>query len=127
MRQLDRLLAEAITRPWRAGAGPGPGRLVVDVDSFIREVHGYEKRGVGFGYTKRRGYHPLVASRADSGEVLHVRLRTGNANSSRGVVPFVDELIATSSALALPREYPAGRRSRRQTTDSPDAKFGARP
>ena len=73
VRQLDRLLAEAITRAWRAGAGPGDGRLVVDVDSFIGEVHGYKKRGAGFGYTKRRGYHPLMASRADTGEVLHIR------------------------------------------------------
>jgi hypothetical protein len=94
VRQLDRLLAETITRAWRAGAGPGEGRLVVDVDSFIGEVHGYKKQGVGFGYTKRRGYHPLVASRADSGEVLHVRLRKGKANSSRGAVRFMDELIA---------------------------------
>jgi hypothetical protein len=94
VRQLDRLLAETITRAWRAGAGPGEGRLVVDVDSFIGEVHSYKKQGVGFGYTKKRGYHPLVASRADSGEVLHIRLRKGKANSSRGAVRFVDELIA---------------------------------
>ena len=59
---------------------PGDGRLVVDVDSFIGEVHGYEKQGAGFGYTKQRGYHPLLASRADTGEVLHVRLRKGKAN-----------------------------------------------
>ena len=67
---------------------------MVDVDSFIGEVHGYEKQGVGFGYTKRRGYHPLMASRAGTGEVLHVRLRKGKANSSRGVLRFAEELIA---------------------------------
>jgi Transposase DDE domain group 1 len=94
VRQLDRLLAETLTRAWRAGAGPGDGRLVVDVDSFIGEVHGYKKQGAGFGYTKKRGYHPLMASRADSGEVLHVRLRKGKANSSRGVLRFAEELIA---------------------------------
>jgi hypothetical protein len=94
VRQLDRVLAESLTRAWRAGAGPGKDRLVVDVDSFIGEVHGYKKQGVGFGYTGQRGYHPLMASRADTGEVLHVRLREGKANSSRGVVRFVDELIA---------------------------------
>jgi hypothetical protein len=94
VRQLDRVLAESLTRAWRAGAGPGKERLVVDVDSFIGEVHGYKKQGVGFGYTRQRGYHPLMASRADTGEVLHVRLRKGKANSSRGVVRFVDELIA---------------------------------
>jgi hypothetical protein len=94
VRQLDRLLGETLRRAWRAGAGPGEGRLVVDVDSFIGEVHGYKKQGVGFGYTKRRGYHPMLASRADTGEVLHVRLRKGQAASPRGVLRFADELIA---------------------------------
>ncbi|MGH2882886.1 MAG: IS1380 family transposase, partial [Solirubrobacteraceae bacterium] len=94
VRQLDQLLAETITRAWRAGAGPGTNRLVVDVDSFIGEVHGYQKQGAGFGYTKKRGYHPLMASRADSGEILHIRLRKGKANSSRGVLRFAEELIA---------------------------------
>src|SRR5438445_5184521 len=94
VRQLDRVLAETLTRAWRAGAGPGDARLVVDVDSFIGEVHGYEKEGVGFAYTKQRGYHPMLASRADSGEVLHVRLRKGQAASSRGVLRFAEELIA---------------------------------
>src|SRR5437763_4828737 len=92
--QRDRLLGETITRAWRAGAGPGTKRLVVDVDSFIGEVHGYKKQGAGFGYTKQRGYHPLMASRADSGEILHVRLRKGKANSARGVLRFAEELIA---------------------------------
>jgi hypothetical protein len=94
VRQLDQLLAETLTRAWRAGAGPGEERLVVDVDSFIGEVYGYKKQGAGFGYTKQRGYHPLVASRSDTGEVLHIRLRKGKANSSRGVLRFAEELIA---------------------------------
>src|SRR5204863_4336935 len=88
VRQLDRVLGEALTRAWRAGAGPGVGRLVVDVDSFIGEVHGYAKQGAAFGYTRKRGYHRIVASRADTGEVLHIRLRTGSANTSRGMLRF---------------------------------------
>src|SRR3954466_2916131 len=94
VRQLAGLLAETLERAWQAGAGPGDGRLVVDVDSFIGEVHGYRKQGAGFGYTRRRGYHPLLATRADTGEVLHIRLRTGSAGSPRGVLRFADELIA---------------------------------
>jgi len=39
VRQLDRVLAETLTRAWQAGAGPGEGRLVIDVDSFVGEVH----------------------------------------------------------------------------------------
>src|SRR5438128_5778361 len=94
VRQLDRLLGEALRRAWRAGAGPGAGRLTVDVDSFIGEVHGHAKQGAGFGYTRQRGYHPLLATRAETGEVLHVRLRKGSAASPRGVLRFVEELIA---------------------------------
>lgn len=94
VRQLDRVLAEALTRAWQAGAGPGSGRLVVDVDSFVGEVHGYQKQGAAFGYTRKRGYHPLLASRAETGEVLHLRLRKGSANTQRGILRFTDELIA---------------------------------
>ena len=94
VRQLDRVLAKALERAWAAGAGPGEGRLMVDVDSFIGEVHGYAKQGAGFGYTRRRGYHPLLATRADTGEVLHIRLRKGQAGSPRGALRFVEELIA---------------------------------
>jgi len=88
------VLAESLKRAWAVGAGPGSGRLVVDVDSFVGEVHGHAKQGAGFGYTRQRGYHPLLATRADTGEVLHIRLRKGSAGSSRGVLRFADELIA---------------------------------
>jgi hypothetical protein len=94
VRQLDRVLGEALARAWAAGAGPGARRLVVDVDSFVGEVHGYAKQGAAFGYTRQRGYHPLLATRADSGEVLHIRLRKGSANTARGIARFLDELIA---------------------------------
>lgn len=94
VRQLDRVLAETLTRAWQAGAGPGEGRLVVDVDSFVGEVHGYQKQGAAFGYTRVRGYHPLVAARAETREVLHLRLRKGSANTQRGILRFADELIA---------------------------------
>jgi Transposase DDE domain group 1 len=94
VRQLDRVLAETLTRAWQAGAGPGEGRLTVDVDSFVGEVHGYQKQGAAFGYTRERGYHPILASRAETGEVLHLRLRKGSANTQRGILRFTDELIA---------------------------------
>jgi hypothetical protein len=94
VRQLDRVLAEALRRAWEAGAGPGEGRLVIDLDSFVGEVHGYDKQGAAYGYTRELGYHPLLATRAGSDEVLHVRLRKGSANTQRGAERFVDELIA---------------------------------
>jgi DDE family transposase len=94
VRQLDKVTVQVLAKAWAAGAGPGDGPLTVDVDSTICEVHGYHKQGAGYGYTHRLGYHPLLATRADSGEVLHARLRKGAANTARGVIRFVDELVA---------------------------------
>ncbi len=94
VRQLDALLGEMLVRAWRAGAGPGDARLVIDVDSFVGEVCGRLKQGAAYGYTKVLAYHPILATRADTREVLHIRLRTGSANTQKGMLRFCDELIA---------------------------------
>lgn len=94
IRQLDRVIAETIRRAWNFGAGPGAEAMTIDLDSTICEVHGKQKHGAAYGYTKVLGYHPLLATRADTGEVLHARLRKGSANTQRGVKRFADELIA---------------------------------
>ena len=94
VRQLDHVLDESLSRAWGAGAGPAGQRLVIDIDSFVGEVHGYKKQGASYGYTKQLGYHPLVATRAGTGEVIHIRNRKGKANTQRGNPRFVDELLA---------------------------------
>jgi Transposase DDE domain group 1 len=94
VRQLDALLGRALERAWKAGAGPGDGRLVIDVDSFVGEVCGRLKQGAAYGYTRLLGYHPILATRADTRETLHIRLRKGSANSQKGMLRFTDELIA---------------------------------
>jgi len=92
VRQLDAVIAETIRRAWSRGAGPGSQAVTIDVDSTICEVHGTAKHGAAYGYTKVLGYHPLLATRADTGEVLHARLREGS--SQRGAKRFTEELIA---------------------------------
>jgi hypothetical protein len=94
VRQFDRLTEQVLARAWGAGAGPGDGPMTIDLDSTICEVHGYHKQGAAYGYTHTLGYHPLLATRADSGEVLHARQRTGRANTARGTARFVEELAA---------------------------------
>jgi len=58
------------------------------------EVEGTKKQGAAYGYTKVLGYHPILATRADTGEVLHARMRKGSANTARGAHRFIDELVA---------------------------------
>lgn len=94
VRQLDKLLGEALERSWKLGAGPGEGRLVIDVDSFVGQVCGRLKQGAAYGYTGLLGYHPLLATRADTREALHIRLRKGSANTQKGALRFIEELIA---------------------------------
>jgi hypothetical protein len=93
-RQLEAVVGEVLRRAWSLGAGPGSSRLVIDIDSTICEVVGNKKQGAAFGYTKVLGYHPILATRADTGEVLHARMRKGSANTARGARRFVDELVA---------------------------------
>ena len=92
VRQLDRVAETIMGRAWAAGAGPGEAPLTIDVDSTVCEVHGHHKQGAAYGYTRQLGYHPLLATRADTGEVLHARQRTGRAASGRGAERFVVEL-----------------------------------
>jgi Transposase DDE domain group 1 len=119
VRQLDAVIAETLRRAWSPGAGPGAGRLVIDVDSTICEVHGTRKQGAGYGYTHVLGYHPVVATRSETGEVLHARMRKGQANTSRGARRFIEELTPACDARArLARSWCASIRGSGPTTRS---------
>ena len=45
------------------------------------------------GYTSARGYHPLLATAASTGDVLMSRLREGRANTVRGAAHFLREKV----------------------------------
>ena len=95
VRQLDRVSRELLGRAYAAGAGPGAGPLTIDIDSTVCETYGLAKQGArGFTYTRVRGYHPLLAVAAGTGDVLHARLRGGSANTVRGAANFVAETVA---------------------------------
>jgi len=96
VRQLDAISRELLARLWAAGAGPQDlaGPLTIDLDSTIVEVHGRAKQGAAFGYTKVRGYHPQLATCAQTGQVLMSRLRGGSAGAARGASSFLTETIS---------------------------------
>src|SRR5450756_2509781 len=82
VRQLDAVTRHLLARAWAAGAGPGSEPFTIDLDSTICETYGLAKEGGSdFTYTHTRGYHPLLAVAAGTGDVLHARLRGGNANT----------------------------------------------
>jgi Transposase DDE domain group 1 len=94
VRQLDRVTRELLARAFSAGAGPGAEPFTIDLDSTICETYGLAKEGaLHHGYTGVRGYHPLLAVAAGTGDVLMARLREGRANTARGAAHFLTETI----------------------------------
>ena len=78
VRQLDGVSRELLARAWQAGAGAGDAPLTIDLDSTVCETYGLDKEGARHhGYTGKRGYHPLLAIAAGTGDVLMARLREG--------------------------------------------------
>lgn len=117
VRSLDAVSRELLVRAWAAGAGPAPGAdVTVDLDSTICEVYGTTKQGAAFGYTNVRGYHPLLATcagdadRGGATQLLHSRLRGGNAHTARGAGSFVAETLTRLRAA-----MPAGTNGKRGT------------
>jgi hypothetical protein len=68
--------------------------LTIDLDSTIVPVFGRGKQGAAFGYTKVRGYHPQLATCAQTGQVVFCRLRGGSAGAARGAKSFVTETVS---------------------------------
>lgn len=95
-RQLDavtrRLLARAVT----AGAHPGfAEQVTVDIDSTLCETYGLGKDGAQeVMRTGRRGYHPLLAVIAGTGDIAHARLRRGRSNDASSAPVFIKETIS---------------------------------
>ena len=95
VRQLDRMSRELMTRAWAAGAGPSDDPLTIDLDSTICETYGLAKEGAQrHNYAGQRGYHPLFAIAAGTGDVLMARLRKGRANTARGAANFLRETVS---------------------------------
>src|SRR5450759_4192861 len=94
VRQLVAVSRHLLVRAWASGAGPGAAPFTIDVDSTICETYGLAKEGaLHHGYTHVRGYHPLLAVAAGTGDVLMARLREGRANTVRGAAHFLAETI----------------------------------
>ena len=87
-------LVEIASRRFRSGRrGHRKRYLTLDVDSLPVEVHGQQVGSAYNGYYHARIFHPLVASVAETGDMLDIRLREGNVHTANGALEFIDKLI----------------------------------
>ena len=67
------------------------GVVYLDVDSTICEVQGRQKQGATAAWTNQVGYHPLVATRSDTSEIVMTRLRPGASQENN--TEFIAEAV----------------------------------
>ncbi len=104
VRQLDAvawrwLIGVAAVAPITAGIDE---YALVDIDDTIKEVHGYQKQGSGYGYSGVRGLNALlgiVSTATTAPIIVGSRLRKGAAGSPRGAGKFVGDVLATVGRL----------------------------
>jgi len=78
------------------------GYALVDVDDSIIEVHGHQKQGAGFGYTRVRGLNALLATLTTAGHapvIVAQRLRKGSCGSPRGAARLIGDAVKQARRL----------------------------
>ena len=107
----------------RAGRGGGDHRLGLHYLRGVRQ----DQAGRRLRLHQLLGYHPLVATRADTGEVLHIRMRKGSAHPAAASAS--SKPSAGSAGPGLPGRWCCGptRASGRMTIDPLDATTWATP
>jgi len=78
------------------------GRVMIDIDDTIIEVHGYTKQGSGYGYSGVRGLNALLATLSTTQAapvIVAQRLRRGSCGSPRGAKRLVADALRTAKQL----------------------------
>jgi hypothetical protein len=94
-RVLQNAVAEMAARRVRAmRRGHRPRQLTLAIDGLPIEVHGNQPRAACNGHYHPQMYHPIVASIAETGDMLDARLRAANAHTAAGALDFVLDLVS---------------------------------
>lgn len=83
-----------LRRAWGMGAAPELGLLTIDPDATWISTYGPGKEGSAFSYKHEVGMSPMLGVCGETGDVLALRARGGNANAGRAVGSFIDECVS---------------------------------
>lgn len=87
-----------LARAWALGAGPAGGMVTIDPDATLVDTYGPGKEGSRFTYRGEVGLSPLIGVCGETGDVLALRARGGNAHPGRALAGFIRECAAAVPA-----------------------------
>jgi hypothetical protein len=87
-----------LARAWALGAGPAGERITIDPDATLVGTYGPGKEGSTFTYRGETGLSPLIGVCGETGDVLAIRARGGNAHPGRAMAGFIRECAAAIPA-----------------------------
>lgn len=83
-----------LARAWASGAGPSGGMVTVDPDATLVDTYGPDKEGSKFSYRGEVGLSPLIGVCGETGDVLAIRARSGDAHPGRDNAGFIRECVS---------------------------------
>ena len=90
----DAVLEQGVRRMLCGNKGKKLARLTLDIDGFPIETEGHQSGSAYNGYYRSTIFHPLVAIAGETGDLLGVMLREGNAAAAEDLGPFVERLVS---------------------------------
>ena len=95
--QIDQLFEafdETRLKVWEKQPAEFFQQAIIDMDGTLVGTTGECKEGMDISYKGIWGYHPLLVSLANTGEVLRIHNRPGNRPSHEGAAEVADQVIA---------------------------------
>ena len=100
---LRRAIDDARLHVWRRQSPEFFAEAVIDMDGTLVVTTGECKGGMDISYKGDWGYHPLVVTLANTGELLNLVNRSGNRPSEEGAAAEADRAIAVCRAGGFQR------------------------
>jgi hypothetical protein len=92
--RLQDAIDESRLKVWARQPDEFFNQAIIDMDGHLVETTGQCKEGMDIAYDGTWGYHPLIVSLANTGEVLNIVNRSGNRPSHEGAAAICDRSIA---------------------------------
>jgi hypothetical protein len=113
---LEQAFDETRLKVWRRQSAGFFSQAQIDADGTFVVTTGECKEGMDISYKGEWGYHPLIVSLANTGEVLRIVNRSGNRPSGEGAAKSLDQAIALCRSAGFPTILLRGDTDFTQTT-----------